>query len=172
LCEKIRSLHQQGIALKEMTAILGMTKGPIYRCFRKMKLAPHPPVKAPPKVAPVQPEFEKIKIPSWMRKGAQKRGLNVVNYLTELAEADVVSSRAETIFAGVEKVKAEEPKLAMPASRPYQMDGTKMQRILFLLAENVPVEAIATRMSISSSTVRRVASLATRRSQRWTETAP
>jgi hypothetical protein len=137
-----------------------------------MKFVPHRAVKPPAKVVP-PPAFQKIKILPWMREIAAIRGMgaNVALYLFQLAESDRASLRAKKFCdAAVERARIEKS-APEPMPAPVRLPVDRAQRILFLLAENIPVVDIAERCGVSRSTIRRIASHASQRAARWSETS-
>jgi hypothetical protein len=97
-----------------------------------------------------------------MAEMAHVRGMTIASYLSELAILDFEQARNTTFTntavlkpVALQSQSKAAPKVEIKKQRE-QNDGVRNQRILFLLAEGLDIPAIATRLNVGKSTVRRI----------------
>jgi len=109
----------------------------------------------PPKVV--------IRINSWIREMAAVRGMSDAAYLVELARADYAEFRAKRLCAtGMRKAEKTVSIKMRDSHDPHRtkLSPEDVQRVLFLAdktdSERLSLDALASRMRVSKSTIRRI----------------
>jgi hypothetical protein len=133
----------------EIAATLQCGVGLVGKIQRQFK------IQRKPKAPELQTGFLKIRVSAAMVEMARLRGCCVENYLAQLADTDRAEIRKKD-FPQHCFEKQPAPPIVAAEYRAVRIAAETVQKILHHLDEDLPVAAIATRHSVSRSSVRRI----------------